>query len=710
MQKHIQLSGLDCAACALELEEEIRRVRGVRSASVDFMKQRLSLECDDEETLEKVKRVASNFEEVKVIEEPLRAAKPNVWKTYRADILCIAFSAALLLATFFIPERYSVALYVLYALSYASVAASIVWTTVKNLAHGRIFDENFLMTIASIGAICLAQYAEAIEVMLLYRLGELLQNIVVGASRKSIADLMDLKSESATVLTENGQKTVTPEQIEIGDVMLVKAGEKIAVDGVVVKGRTALDVKSLSGEAAFADVSEGDAVLGGSINAGGVIEVRAEKAYSDSTVAKILDLVENSTAKKAKPEKFITKFAKIYTPVVCLAAAVVAFLVPLFTGNHYADFGDWVYRALVFLVISCPCALVISVPLSYFSGIGFAAKHGILVKGSTSLDTLARTKIAAFDKTGTLTLGDFCVSAAHPVKEGEREFLLAVAAAAEQKSSHPLARAFAGIAPLGEAEDVFEISGRGIKCRINDKTALVGNAKLLAENGVAFEPAEADGTLVYAAYDNKYLGFLEIEDKIKENARESLAALKKLGVSRTVMLTGDNSRRAEKVAAAVGLDETYSELLPDQKLEIASKLKKEGSLTYVGDGINDAPVLIEADTGVSMGGVGSDAAIEASDAVLVSDDLSKVPLAVRIARKTRAVVVQNIAFSIAVKLILMVLGLLDIVPLWVAVLADVGVMMLAVLNSFRTRTGFSNGKGKETACTCGGCCERSREE
>lgn len=706
MKKTIQLSGLDCAACALELEEEIERVQGVVSASVDFMKQRLVLEYETEQALEKSIDVASHFEEVKVIEKPVSVNKVNIFKTYRVDILSIAISAVLLIATFFIPDRFDIALYVLYGLSFIVVAAEILWETVKNLSHGRIFDENFLMTIASIGAICLAQYAEAVEVMLLYRLGELLQSIVVGASRKSITDLMDLKSESATVLTDEGQKTVEPEEIAIGDVMLVKAGEKIAVDGVVVKGNTSLDVKSLNGEAAYVDVAEGDGVLGGSINAGGVIEVRAEKRFEDSTVAKILDLVENSTAKKAKPEKFITKFAKIYTPAVCLAAVIVAFAVPLFTGNHYSDLGDWVYRALVFLVISCPCALVISVPLSYFSGIGFAAKNGILVKGSTSLDTLAKTKIAAFDKTGTLTYGNFYVSGVRPAAEDiGADYLLSVAAAAENKSSHPLALAFSNVAPLCEADDVRELSGLGVVCALNGKTALVGNAKLLKKYDVAFDGAQVDGTLVFVAYGGRYLGYVEIEDKIKENAKEALAALKKLGVNKTVMLTGDNARRAEKVAAAVGLDEQYSDLLPDQKLEIAKKLKGEGALLYVGDGINDAPVLIESDTGVSMGGVGSDAAIEASDAVLVSDDLSTVPLAVRISRKTRSVVLQNIIFSITVKIVLMVLGLLNIVPLWVAVFADVGVMMLAVLNSFRTRTGYGNVKG---VCASGCCCDSER--
>ena len=687
MKKIIHISGLDCAACALELEQEIKREEGVLSVSVDFIKQRVHLECVNEAAFQKIKYIVSHFEEVKVVEKPVRTEK--ILKTYRNDVIACLLSALFLAAAFILPATFAVARYILFGLAYLSSALAILWETCKNLARGRIFDENFLMTLASVGAICIGEYAEAVLVMLLYRIGELLQSIVVGASRKSIADLMDLKSESAAIITEEGVKTVPPEEIRKGDVMLVKAGEKIAVDGIVVKGKTALDVKSLNGEAAYADVAEGDSVLGGSINAGGVIEVRAEKVYGESTVAKILDMVENATAKKAKPEKFITKFAKVYTPAVCLAALVVAFLVPLFTGNGYADLGEWVSRALVFLVISCPCALVISVPLSYFSGIGVAAKNGILVKGSTSLDTLAKTKIAAFDKTGTLTYGNFTVSAAYPERGTSRERLLSVAAAAESTSSHPLARAFANIEPCGVAESARELSGLGVVCTVNGQEVLAGNARLLRERGVAFEEAASEGTLVYVACGGAYLGYVEIEDQVKENARASLAALKELGVENTVMLTGDSERRARKVAEAVGIGDCFSGLLPDEKLKIAASLKEKGSLAYFGDGINDAPVLIEADTGISMGGVGSDAAIEASDAVLVSDDLSAVPLAVRIAKKTRSVVVQNIVFSIAVKLILMVLGLMNIVPLWVAVFADVGVMMLAVLNSFRTRTGFA---------------------
>ena len=684
MKTKIRLKNLDCAACAAELERVLAKIEGVNEVAVDFVRQSILLDCTGDVAYRAVVDAANSFEDVRVVE---KQAGGGVWQEHRADIVAVVAAAVCLVAGILLGEfaaeifAAKVISYVLYALAYFGVGWKILWETCKNLVHGKIFDENFLMTLASVGAIVLGQYAEAAEVMVLYCFGELLQEIAVGSSRRSIAKLMDLKSETATLLTEEGERVVPPEEIAAGDLLLVKAGEKIAADGVIEQGRTSLDVRSLSGEAAPRDVSEGDEVLGGSINRGGVIRVRVSRDYSDSTVAKILDLVENSAAKKAKTEKFITKFARIYTPVVCLAALVVAFVAPLFGGNYAASLGDWVYRALVFLVISCPCALVISVPLSYFSGIGFAAKHGILIKGSTGLDALASAKIAAFDKTGTLTYGNFVIS---NVYGNDRERVLAVAAAAEKNSSHPLAAAFAGEETPFVAEEVSEIAGRGIVCTVGGDRALVGNAALLAENGIE-APALEGGTLVYVALGGEYLGCVVIEDRVKENAAGAVAALRAGGIASCCMLTGDNRGRAERVAREVGLDAVYADLLPADKLEIAKKLRERGSLLYAGDGINDAPVLMEADVGVSMGGVGSDAAIEASDVVLMRDDLDLLPFARRSARRTRAVVLQNIVFSIAVKIAVMVLGLFDLIPLWLAVFADVGVMMLAVVNSFRTR-------------------------
>ena len=719
MKKKLQLKNLDCANCARALEEEIAALDGVTHASVDFMRQSLTLEYESEAALAAAIGKANSFEDVRVAEEGESKAK-GVWREHRGEAVSVIVAAVLLIAGIILEEAFAdaggvlavyslfgetvlltpalLAAYILFAGAYFTVGWKILWETCKNIAHGRIFDENFLMTLASVGAIVLGQYAEAAEVMVLYCLGELLQGIAVGSSRRSIASLMDLKSETATILSADGERTVPPEEIRKGDVLLVRAGEKIAADGVVVRGETELDTKSLSGEAMLRPVTVGDAVLGGSINTGGVIEVRAEKDYSDSTVAKILDLVENSAAKKAKSEKFITKFAKIYTPVVVCAALLVAFLAPAFTGDYAANLGAWVYRALTFLVISCPCALVISVPLSYFSGIGFAAKFGILVKGSTGLDALAKAQIAAFDKTGTLTYGNFAIGQVH----GAKERALAVAAAAEKNSSHPVAEAFAHIPTPYTGVNAKELAGRGVVCEIEGKTALAGNKKLLEEYGVS-APDFGGGTLVYVALGGEYLGCAVIEDKVKENAGEAVAALRAQGMRACYMLTGDNKERAEAVAAEVGLDGVYAGLLPDEKLNVARRLKEQGSLLYAGDGINDAPVLVEADAGVSMGGVGSDAAIEASEVVLMRDDLSLLPLGRRIAKRTRGIVLQNIVFSILIKAAVMVLGLFDLIPLGIAVLADVGVMMLAVLNSFRTRIPFA--KKRESAAQKSACRE-----
>lgn len=719
MKKKLQLKNLDCANCARALEEEIAALDGVTHASVDFMRQSLTLEYESEAALAAAIGKANSFEDVRVAEEGESKAK-GVWREHRGEAVSVIVAAVLLIAGIILEEAFAdaggvlavyslfgetvlltpalLAAYILFAGAYFTVGWKILWETCKNIAHGRVFDENFLMTLASVGAIVLGQYAEAAEVMVLYCLGELLQGIAVGSSRRSIASLMDLKSETATILSADGERTVPPEEIRKGDILLVRAGEKIAADGVVVRGETELDTKSLSGEAMLRPVTVGDAVLGGSINTGGVIEVRAEKDYSDSTVAKILDLVENSAAKKAKSEKFITKFAKIYTPVVVCAALLVAFLAPAFTGNYAANLGAWVYRALTFLVISCPCALVISVPLSYFSGIGFAAKFGILVKGSTGLDALAKAQIAAFDKTGTLTYGNFAIGQVH----GDKERALAVAAAAEKNSSHPVAEAFAHIPTPYTGVNAKELAGRGVVCEIEGKTALAGNKKLLEEYGVS-APDFGGGTLVYVALGGEYLGCAVIEDKVKENAGEAVAALRAQGMRACYMLTGDNKERAEAVAAEVGLDGVYAGLLPDEKLNVARGLKEQGSLLYAGDGINDAPVLVEADAGVSMGGVGSDAAIEASEVVLMRDDLSLLPLGRRIAKRTRGIVLQNIVFSILIKVAVMVLGLFDLIPLGIAVLADVGVMMLAVLNSFRTRIPFA--KKRESAAQKSACRE-----
>lgn len=545
------------------------------------------------------------------------------------------------------------------------------------------------MTLAAVGAIVLGVTTgdglfEGVAVMLLYRVGELLQSVAVGSSRRSITRLMDLKSDTATLIRGEERLVVSPESLVVGDKILIRAGEKVPVDCRICEGETSLDMKSLNGEAVPREVKTGDELLSGAINITGAIECEVLREYKNSAVAKILELVENSTAKKAKPEKFITKFAKYYTPIVVIAALLVAGLVPTIIcavngAFVWPTYGDWIYKALSFLVISCPCALVISVPLSYFGGIGRCAKFGILVKGSTCIDQLAKAYVAAFDKTGTLTEGVFAV------KSSSSKQALELAACAEKYSSHPIAAAFKDVETPYTAKDAKEVAGRGVICMADGKTLLCGNAKLLEESGVKFTPAESVSTLVYVALDGAYVGVIEIDDRVKDGAKQALEELKKSGIGGVYMLTGDNKPRAEAVAEELGLDGVYAQLLPDEKLERAKALKEKGGLIYAGDGINDAPVMTVADCAVSMGQVGSDAAIEASDVVLVSDNLSLLPKARRVAKGTRRIVIQNIVGSLIVKFAIMALSIaIPTFPLIASIFADVGVMLIAVCNALRT--------------------------
>ncbi len=688
----LRLENLHCAACAMDLEDELKKIKGVKEVQVDFITQSILLDAENDDAVRKVIRAAGRFEKVKVLDGDKAVAKKE---THLKEILQIVV-AALFFAPGFILEHFidgkaaQIASYVLFAVAYFTVGYPVLISTAKNIAKGKIFDENFLMTVASLGAVCLKEFGEGVAVMLLYQLGELLQGIAVGASRRSVSDLMDLKSETATLLDDGEQKSVSPESLKIGDIVLVKAGEKVPADGVLLSKTASLDTKSLTGESALRDVGEGGELLSGCINAGGVFEMKIARAYEDSAVAKILDLVENSSSKKAAPEKFITKFAKYYTPVVCCLAAAIALIVPvvlgLANGGGYGGyFRRWINTALNFLVISCPCALIISVPLTYFSGIGSCARNGILVKGATYLDTAAKVRAIAFDKTGTLTEGNFAVCGTFPAEGIGKAELLAIAAAAEKGSSHPIAKAFEGVETGYRAENVREVAGRGVSAEIGGKNVLVGNAALLKENGIAAPEADSAYTQIYTALDGKYLGRVEIGDRLRPEARDAILELKSLGIQRTVMLTGDSRARAEKIADEVGMSEVNAQLLPDEKLEKAELLKKDGALLYVGDGINDAPVMAVADCSVSMGKLGSAAAVEASDLVLISDNLRAIPRCVRIARKTRKIVTENIAFSIAMKVAFMALGVAGVMPLWLAVFADVGVMLLAVLNSLRMR-------------------------
>ena len=583
----------------------------------------------------------------------------------------------------------------LYLLPYFLIGYDILRKAVMGILHGEVFDENFLMATATIGALILGEYTEAAAVMLFYQIGELFQSIAVGKSRKNISDLMDIRPDSANLLLEDGTFEETdPEDVPVGSMILCRPGEKIPIDGIVREGESMLDTSSLTGESVPRTVRPNDAVISGCINQNGLLKIETTKEFGESTVSKILEMIENSSMKKAKAEHFITKFARYYTPAVCISALVLGVAVPLFIGlvtGRY-EFSVWVHRALTFLVISCPCALVVSIPLSFFGGIGGASHKGILVKGANYLEALANTEIMVFDKTGTLTKGVFEVTSADPEKGVTEEELLYLAAMAERFSSHPIAysirKAYNRDLPLNNDGSVEEIAGKGVKARIDGKNVLCGNEKLLRENGVEYRKAEETGTCIYIAADGKFIGSLVISDRLKENAPEALKKLKEAGVKKTVMLTGDNEETAEDISKKTRIDEYHAGLLPGGKVEWIEKLlaekSKNGILVFAGDGINDAPVLTRADIGIAMGALGSDAAIEAADIVLMDDDLSKLPLAVRISRKCLRIVKENIWFAIGVKVVCLIFAALGIANMWWAVFADVGVLVIAVCNAIRT--------------------------
>ena len=571
---------------------------------------------------------------------------------------------------------------------YGVIGWDVLWRAVRNIAHGQVFDENFLMALATVGALAIGEYPEAVFVMLFYQVGELFQSYAVDQSRKSITALMDIRPDYANMEGPDGQlEQVDPEDVAVGDTIVIKAGERIPLDGVVLEGSSTVDTAALTGESLPRQVESGDDVISGCVNLSGLLKVRVTKAFEESTVAKILDLVENSASKKAKAENFITKFARYYTPIVVLAAVALAFLPPLFTSIQWVDS---IQRALNFLVVSCPCALVISVPLSFFGGIGGASKDGILVKGGNYLEVLARTEIVVFDKTGTLTRGVFNVTAIHPDHCDQRQ-LLELAALAECWSDHPISRslkeAYGREIDAARVSNVEEVAGRGVKAVVDGHTICAGNDKLMEDIGVSWHPCHRVGTTVHVASDGVYLGHIVISDEVKPDAKEAVAALKAAGVRKTVMLTGDAQAVGEDVASRLGLDEVHTQLLPADKVERVEKLLKEvspkGALAFVGDGINDAPVLSRADIGIAMGGLGSDAAIEAADIVLMDDKPSKIAHAIRIARRTLSIVRQNIVFALAVKLLVLVLSAVGLVSMWAAVFADVGVSVIAILNAMR---------------------------
>ncbi len=582
--------------------------------------------------------------------------------------------------------------FLLFMIPYLIVGWDIIYRAVRNISHGQVFDENFLMCIATFGALGVKEYSEAVAVMLFYQIGELFQSYAVNRSRQSISAMMDICPEYANIEEDGKLKQVDPDDVEIGTEIVIKAGERVPLDGVVVSGTSFVDTSALTGESVPREVTEGSEIISGCVNGSGLLKVRTTKEFDDSTVAKILELVENASSKKAHVENFITKFAKYYTPIVVCAAVVLAFLPPIILGDGFAE---WIQRACIFLVISCPCALVISVPLGFFGGIGAASKQGVLVKGSNYLEALSKMKTIVFDKTGTLTKGEFVVSEVIP-NGWEKEGLLEVAALAEGYSDHPISAALKKAyeeAELGElsmdrVEQAEEIVGHGIKAKIDGRVVYAGNAKLMEEKGVEYEPCTVPGTVVYLAAEKEFLGTIVISDTVKPEAKRAIAQLKQSGVKKTVMLTGDRKDVGEAVAESLGIDEVYTDLLPGDKVDkveaLLGELGEKEKLGFVGDGINDAPVLSRADIGIAMGSMGSDAAIEAADVVLMDDNILKISSIMRIAGKTLQIVHQNIVFALGVKVLVLILGALGMANMWEAVFADVGVSVIAILNSMRT--------------------------
>ena len=601
---------------------------------------------------------------------------------------CLIFTILALLVNYFKIQYTFDIVMVLYIIAYLIIGADVVFKAIKNIFRGEIFDENFLMVVATIGALAVKEFPEAIAVMFLYQIGEEFQDIAVGKSRNAIKELMQIKPESANVLRNGETVEVKPEEVEIDEIIVIKPGEKVPLDGRVIKGTSMLDTKTITGESVPKKIVEQELIYSGSINLNSVLEVKVTKKFEDSTVAKILELVEEATSKKAKTEKFITKFAKYYTPIVCFLALGLA-TVP--TLVFHQEFIEWLYRALTFLVISCPCALVISVPLGFFGGIGGASKKGILIKGSNYLEALSHARYAVFDKTGTITKGVFEIQKINPVDISEEE-LIRVAAHGEKFSNHPVAlsikKRYKGKYDESKVEGLEEISGKGIKAKIFYKDTLIGNAKLLEENNIKFEKVDDPGTIIYVAINGIYNGYILIADKVKDDSKKAIEELKKAKIERTYILTGDERKIAEKIAKEVNVDICKSELLPDQKLENLEEILKERKgkekVIFVGDGVNDSPCLARADIGIAMGGIGADAAIEAADVVIMTDELTKIAQAIKISKKTMKIVKQNIVFALVVKVLVLILGALGIANMWLAVFADVGVSMLAILNSMKT--------------------------
>ena len=686
----LTLEGLNCANCARKIEEKVGRMEGVKESNLNFTTTTLNVKLEkkvkEEHVISEIKKIVEALEPHVKVEKKVYG-KATIKKAKFTVKSTLIIGAVLYLFAVIGDFQGTLGL-ILFGASYLLIGGEVVLTAIKNIAKGQVFDENFLMTVATIGAFTINQYPEAVAVMLFYEIGETIQGYAVNKTRSSISSLMDIRAEYANLIMNGKEEKVSPETVKVEDVILVKPGEKVPLDGVVIEGESFIDTSALTGESVPRKIVPNDEILSGGINTSGLLKVKVTKKFGESTVSRILDMVENAASKKADTEKFITKFAKVYTPIVVVLAILIAVIPSIFIKD--ALFSTWLYRALVFLVVSCPCALVVSVPLGFFAGIGGASKKGVLVKGSNYLELLKDLETVVFDKTGTLTEGVFSVTEIN-TNGIDKEKLIEVAAMAESFSNHPIAISI--IKEYGKEIDkevikeYKEISGHGIKAVINNEEVLVGNSKLMNEFNILYNEVDSIGTVVYCAINGEFKGSIVISDKIKENAVEALINLKKAGVKKTVMLTGDNKKTAYKVGEKINIDEVHSELLPLDKVkeveELLKRSNKNGKLAFVGDGVNDAPVLARADIGIAMGGIGSDAAIEAADIVLMKDDINALVDAINVSKKTNKILWQNIVFALGIKILVMVLGTFGIANMWTAVFADVGVTIIAIINSTR---------------------------
>ena len=699
MKKELMLNGLTCAHCASVIDEKVKHIDGVKNSNLNFTNKKLSVEidCDNEEKI--IKNIIDIINDTEpgldIQIEGQREIKEDktqksIKNNEKLNLLKIIAGAIVFIFAFYqeIAGRENKYSLLIFLVAYLLVGSDVLYKALRNITKGRIFDENFLMSVATIGAIAIGELSEAVGVMLFYKIGEYLQELAVGKSRKSISELMQIRPDMANLKLGNTIKVVNPEDVNIGDYIIVKPGEKVPLDGVVIEGSSMMDTSALTGESVLRTVKKGDNLLSGFINKNALLTVQVTKDFSESTASKILDMVENASSKKSKTENFISVFSRYYTPIVVGLALLIAILPPIFMQG--ATFSEWIHRGLIFLVVSCPCALVLSIPLSYFSGIGVASKQGVLIKGSNYLEALRYVDTVVFDKTGTLTEGVFDVVKVKPVNISEDE-LIKFASIAEVNSNHPIAKSILNYynkeINLNNIEEYEEIASHGIRVKYENNIILAGNEKLMASNNIKIEKSTDVGTVVYIAINNEFKGYIVIADKIKTDSEEAIRLIKEQGIKETVMLTGDNKEVANFVAKKLKLDKVFSNLLPNEKVEKIEELYKnkiaKEKIAFVGDGINDAPVLARVDVGIAMGGLGSDAAIEAADVVIMTDEPSKIAQGIKISKKTYKIVWQNIIFALGIKIIVMILGATGLASMWEAVFADVGVALIAVLNAMR---------------------------